>query len=163
MWILHFCMFATNELIANAILILIQHFRFLNKDWVYVDIALLYVCHQWVDCQCYTNINSTFFTYVWGAAERKTSLGREWHPSCLKCKQCGKVLSPGQHAEVSDHNMMLRLQASCMQSSEMLWSYVCNMTVHHPFPGHMSSRLYQIDNGRGIWWGQVSAGRCFYC
>ena len=60
MWILHFCMFATNELIANAILILIQHFRFLNKDWVYVDIALLYVCHQWVDCQCYTNINSTF-------------------------------------------------------------------------------------------------------
>ncbi|GFR71726.1 Ras association domain-containing protein 1 [Elysia marginata] len=32
-------------------------------------------------------------------AERKTSLGREWHPSCLKCIECGKVLSPGQHAE----------------------------------------------------------------
>ncbi|GFO18597.1 cysteine-rich protein 2 [Plakobranchus ocellatus] len=32
-------------------------------------------------------------------AERKTSLGREWHPSCLKCTECGKVLSPGQHAE----------------------------------------------------------------
>ena len=33
-------------------------------------------------------------------AERKTSLGRDWHPGCLKCEQCGKVLSPGQHAEV---------------------------------------------------------------
>ncbi|KAH9489199.1 Cysteine-rich protein 1, partial [Bulinus truncatus] len=32
-------------------------------------------------------------------AERKTSLGREWHPTCLKCHECGKVLSPGQHAE----------------------------------------------------------------
>lgn len=32
-------------------------------------------------------------------AERKTSLGRDWHPSCLKCEQCGKVLAPGQHAE----------------------------------------------------------------
>ncbi|BFZ03713.1 hypothetical protein BsWGS_06752 [Bradybaena similaris] len=32
-------------------------------------------------------------------AERKTSLGKEWHPNCLKCIACGKVLSPGQHAE----------------------------------------------------------------
>lgn len=32
-------------------------------------------------------------------AERKTSLGKEWHPSCLRCDQCEKVLTPGQHAE----------------------------------------------------------------
>ncbi|XP_052768766.1 ras association domain-containing protein 4-like [Mya arenaria] len=32
-------------------------------------------------------------------AERKTSLGRDWHPSCLRCRKCGKVLAPGQHAE----------------------------------------------------------------
>ncbi|XP_046376839.2 ras association domain-containing protein 2-like isoform X1 [Haliotis rufescens] len=32
-------------------------------------------------------------------AERKTSLGRDWHPNCLRCKECGKVLTPGQHAE----------------------------------------------------------------
>lgn len=32
-------------------------------------------------------------------AERKTSLGRDWHPTCLKCYECGRVLSPGQHAE----------------------------------------------------------------
>ncbi|CAI9726300.1 association domain-containing 2-like isoform X1 [Octopus vulgaris] len=32
-------------------------------------------------------------------AERKTSLGKEWHPRCLRCDQCDKVLAPGQHAE----------------------------------------------------------------
>ncbi|XP_012939150.1 ras association domain-containing protein 2 [Aplysia californica] len=32
-------------------------------------------------------------------AERKVSLGKEWHPSCLQCVKCGKVLAPGQHAE----------------------------------------------------------------
>ncbi|KAK7113266.1 ras association domain-containing protein 4-like isoform X2 [Littorina saxatilis] len=35
----------------------------------------------------------------YGDAERKTSLGRDWHPSCLKCVECGRVLTPGQHAE----------------------------------------------------------------
>ncbi|XP_014772186.1 uncharacterized protein LOC106870574 isoform X2 [Octopus bimaculoides] len=32
-------------------------------------------------------------------SERKTSLGKEWHPRCLRCDQCDKVLVPGQHAE----------------------------------------------------------------
>ncbi|OWF48488.1 ras association domain-containing protein 2-like [Mizuhopecten yessoensis] len=32
-------------------------------------------------------------------AERKTSLGKNWHPSCLKCEECGKILAPGAHAE----------------------------------------------------------------
>ncbi|KAL5019323.1 hypothetical protein ScPMuIL_005045 [Solemya velum] len=32
-------------------------------------------------------------------AERKTSIGKNWHPNCLKCENCGKILSPGQHAE----------------------------------------------------------------
>ncbi|CAI9726307.1 association domain-containing 2-like isoform X1 [Octopus vulgaris] len=32
-------------------------------------------------------------------SERKTSLGKEWHPRCLRCDQCDKVLAPGQHAE----------------------------------------------------------------
>jgi len=32
-------------------------------------------------------------------AERKTSLGRDWHPTCLTCCECGKILHPGQHAE----------------------------------------------------------------
>lgn len=32
-------------------------------------------------------------------AERKTSLGKDWHSFCLKCAKCKKTLSPGQHAE----------------------------------------------------------------
>ncbi|XP_045212556.2 ras association domain-containing protein 4-like [Mercenaria mercenaria] len=32
-------------------------------------------------------------------AERKTSLGRHWHPNCLRCLECNKILAPGQHAE----------------------------------------------------------------
>jgi len=34
-------------------------------------------------------------------AEKKTSLGKDWHAMCLKCKKCNKILTPGQHAEVS--------------------------------------------------------------
>lgn len=32
-------------------------------------------------------------------AERRQSLGFDWHPYCLKCEECGKILNPGQHAE----------------------------------------------------------------
>jgi len=32
-------------------------------------------------------------------AERRTSLGLDWHPACLTCFECGKRLHPGQHAE----------------------------------------------------------------
>lgn len=32
-------------------------------------------------------------------AERKQSLGFDWHPECLRCEECGKRLNPGQHAE----------------------------------------------------------------
>ena len=38
------------------------------------------------------------------SAERRQSIGFDWHRECLKCQECGKVLNPGQHAEVSiDH------------------------------------------------------------
>lgn len=33
------------------------------------------------------------------SAERKQSLGYDWHPECLRCEECGKRLNPGQHAE----------------------------------------------------------------
>ena len=38
---------------------------------------------------------------VYVVAEKKTSLGKDWHAMCLKCKKCNKILSPGQHSEVS--------------------------------------------------------------
>ena len=34
-------------------------------------------------------------------AEKKFSLGKDWHAMCLKCKKCNKLLTPGQHAEVA--------------------------------------------------------------
>ena len=34
-------------------------------------------------------------------AERKTSLGKDWHAACLKCARCKKTLTPGSHAEVT--------------------------------------------------------------
>ncbi|WP_411027210.1 cysteine-rich protein 1, partial [Salmonella sp. s54925] len=32
-------------------------------------------------------------------AEKVSSLGKDWHRPCLKCKKCGKTLSSGGHAE----------------------------------------------------------------
>ncbi|KDR18278.1 hypothetical protein L798_06809, partial [Zootermopsis nevadensis] len=32
-------------------------------------------------------------------AERKTSLGKDWHSACLRCEKCNKTLTPGNHAE----------------------------------------------------------------
>ena len=39
-------------------------------------------------------------TLFFHLAERKQSLGYDWHPECLRCEECGKRLNPGQHAEV---------------------------------------------------------------
>ncbi|KAK6644784.1 hypothetical protein RUM43_001057 [Polyplax serrata] len=33
------------------------------------------------------------------SAERKTSLGKDWHGGCLRCEKCNKTLVPGGHAE----------------------------------------------------------------
>lgn len=39
--------------------------------------------------------------FVWYfAAEQRNSLGKVWHPGCLRCEECGKRLNPGQHSEV---------------------------------------------------------------
>jgi len=39
------------------------------------------------------------FTFTPERAERKTSLGKDWHGSCLRCEKCNKTLTPGGHAE----------------------------------------------------------------
>ncbi|KAK5857715.1 hypothetical protein PBY51_010941 [Eleginops maclovinus] len=35
------------------------------------------------------------------AAEKVSSLGKDWHKMCLKCDRCNKLLNAGGHAEVS--------------------------------------------------------------
>lgn len=37
---------------------------------------------------------------VFRAAEKVSSLGKDWHKFCLKCERCNKTLTPGGHAEV---------------------------------------------------------------
>uniref|UniRef100_A0A668SC75 Cysteine-rich protein 1 n=1 Tax=Oreochromis aureus TaxID=47969 RepID=A0A668SC75_OREAU len=34
--------------------------------------------------------------------EKKRSLGRDYHPLCLKCQKCNRQLTPGQHAEYDE-------------------------------------------------------------
>lgn len=36
------------------------------------------------------------------AAEKVSSLGKDWHKLCLKCDRCNKLLNAGGHAEVSN-------------------------------------------------------------
>lgn len=36
------------------------------------------------------------------AAEKVSSLGKDWHKFCLKCERCNKTLTAGGHAEVRD-------------------------------------------------------------
>ncbi|XP_022614628.1 cysteine-rich protein 2-like, partial [Seriola dumerili] len=33
------------------------------------------------------------------AAEKVSSLGKNWHRPCLRCERCSKTLAPGSHAE----------------------------------------------------------------
>uniref|UniRef100_A0A3P9MTP3 Cysteine-rich protein 1 n=2 Tax=Poecilia reticulata TaxID=8081 RepID=A0A3P9MTP3_POERE len=34
--------------------------------------------------------------------EKKRSLGRDYHPLCLKCQRCNRQLTAGQHAEYDE-------------------------------------------------------------
>ena len=36
-----------------------------------------------------------FLKLLFYLAERRQSLGYDWHPLCLKCEECGKILQPG--------------------------------------------------------------------
>lgn len=41
-----------------------------------------------------------FSLFSSSAAEKVSSLGKDWHKFCLKCERCNKTLNPGGHAEV---------------------------------------------------------------
>lgn len=53
-----------------------------------------------IDLQHVLNfINFTNYNIFLFLAERKTSLGKDWHGACLRCEKCNKTLNPGGHAE----------------------------------------------------------------
>lgn len=45
-------------------------------------------------------MQKSVFSFVVAAGEKKRSLGRDYHPLCLKCQKCNRQLTAGQHAEV---------------------------------------------------------------
>ncbi|CAB3990339.1 Ras association domain-containing 2 [Paramuricea clavata] len=45
------------------------------------------------------SFTSRITSKLYSRTEQKNSLGKSWHPKCLKCEECGKVLNPGQHSE----------------------------------------------------------------
>ena len=60
-------------------------------------------------------------------AERKTSLGYDWHPQCLKCEMCEKTLQPGRHSEVRSVCVLVCVCACVCRTdgAEPIW--------HRPF------------------------------
>ena len=70
------------------------------------------------------------------AAERKTSLGYDWHPQCLKCEMCEKTLQPGRHSEV--HMLCVCVRAclrACVRVCVYQQQYVCTyMPIRTVFP-----------------------------
>lgn len=57
------------------------------------------------------------------AAEKVSSLGKDWHKFCLKCERCNKTLTPGGHAEVRGARGLGPKPASCPRPA-----------AHEPFP-----------------------------
>ena len=61
-------------------------------------------------------------THTHTVAERKTSLGKDWHSFCLRCTKCKKTLIPGQHSEVGTHTHTLVYADDSLYLSQ--WVYV---------------------------------------
>ena len=55
-------------------------------------------------------------------AERRQSIGFDWHRECLKCQECGKVLNPGQHAEV--YTVIVHICIDLLFNSVMSYSWL---------------------------------------
>lgn len=55
-------------------------------------------------------------------AEKVSSIGKDWHRSCLKCDKCGKTLTSGGHAEVIFNLVNLNISLLPAVHGE-LWSF----------------------------------------
>ncbi|VUZ43326.1 unnamed protein product [Hymenolepis diminuta] len=67
-------------------------------------------------------------------AERVTSLGKDWHRPCLKCAECNKTLSAGQHSE---HDGKPYCNVPCYQklfgptSEYILFPFLISLILHN--------------------------------
>ncbi|XP_022903764.1 ras association domain-containing protein 6 [Onthophagus taurus] len=71
-------------------------------------------------------------------AERKQSLGYDWHPECLRCEECGKRLNPGQHAE---HKGVPYCHVPCYGAlfGPQLFGHGTRVESHKSFGQHQNS------------------------
>lgn len=51
------------------------------------------------EVQLHSSQANWIILFLFFSAERKTSLGKDWHGACLRCEKCNKTLVPGSHAE----------------------------------------------------------------
>ena len=63
------------------------------------------------------------------AAEKVSSLGKDWHKLCLKCDRCNKLLNAGGHAEVSKTPQ--RTEQGCPITTDIKcsWCISTNLSV----------------------------------
>ncbi|KAL0280632.1 UNVERIFIED_CONTAM: hypothetical protein PYX00_001864 [Menopon gallinae] len=73
-------------------------------------------------------------------AERKQSLGYDWHPECLRCEECQKRLNPGQHAE---HKGVPYCHVPCYGAlfGPQLFGHGTRVESHTSF-GKIENRMY---------------------
>lgn len=58
--------------------------------------------------------------------EKKRSLGRDYHPLCLKCQKCMRTLTAGQHAEVDKMAFKYKTKKmDWMNEWEYAWITLC--------------------------------------
>lgn len=74
-------------------------------------------------------------------AEKVSSLGKNWHPFCLKCERCHSVLSPGGHAEVRPGQSPYPCVCHCPPGTS-------SVAAWRPTKGDLSSPLPRPP----IWW-----------
>lgn len=85
-------------MVATVILLLITAICKTNNTFIFSHFQVFYGTRSffgnWITMwKCHKCGKPVYF------AERKQSLGYDWHPECLRCEECGKRLNPGQHAE----------------------------------------------------------------
>ena len=66
------------------------------------------------------HLRVTICSVLIGPGEKRRSLGRDYHPLCLKCKSCKRQLTAGQHAEVETHQSYIYIVYIQIQIRENL-------------------------------------------
>lgn len=68
-----------------------------RHSWLCGNVCACVYCR--LDTLAWSSLICSRFTVFCLSAERKTSLGKDWHSGCLRCEKCNKTLTPGGHSE----------------------------------------------------------------